>query len=176
MGCCPDEFLGLLSTHGIQARGIDTNPLHIDRLSRMGYDVHQGEVTDYLQRIEDDSLAGIAAFHTIEYFSHDYFVQMLSLASQKIAPAGLVLFETLNPYCYESLDTCTMETSSLRLVQPFQLAFLVDQYQFQELKLIFSNLVQTRSTERGEPWLHLYKSYAVLAVKSDMEKATTHRL
>jgi hypothetical protein len=46
------EFLGLLRTHRIHAVGIDTNLLHIDRLSRVGYDVHQCEATDYLQRMK----------------------------------------------------------------------------------------------------------------------------
>jgi glycosyltransferase involved in cell wall biosynthesis len=170
MGCNPGEFLGLLRTHGIHAVGIDTKLLHIDHLSRVGYDAHQCEATDYLQRIEDNSLAGITAFHLIEHFPHDYLVEILSLGYKKLAPGGLILLETLNPYCFESLDKCAMEPPSLRLVQPFQLAFLVDQYQFREPKLIFSNPIRTRSTARRKRWLHFYQNYAVLAFKSGMEK------
>ena len=60
--------------------------------------------TGYLQRIEDNSLAGITAFHTIEHFPHDYLVEILSLGYQKLAPGGFLLLETLNPYCFESLE------------------------------------------------------------------------
>lgn len=65
-----------------------------------------------------------------------------------------------------------METPSLRPVQPFQLAFLVAQYQFQDPQLIFSNPIRIRSTLRQERWLRFYQNYAVLALKSGMENDT----
>ena len=97
-------------------------------------------------------------------------MEILSLGYKKLAPGGLILLETLNPYCFESLDQCAVETPSLRLVQPFQLAFLVDQYQFREPKLIFSNPIRTRSTSRRRRWLCFYQNYGLLAFKSGMEK------
>jgi glycosyltransferase involved in cell wall biosynthesis/SAM-dependent methyltransferase len=170
IGCGSGEFLRLLKEHGIKAVGIDQNISNINDLYRMGYDVHRCEAPAYLQGIEDNSLGGIIAFNIIEYLPHGNFVEILGLAYKKLAPGGFILLETLNPYCFESLDRCPTETASLRLIQPYQLAFLVDQYQFHEPRLIFSKPVRIHSTLRQERWLQYYQCYGVIAVKSNLEK------
>ena len=100
VGCGRGEFLDLLTSRGISARGIDLNPEMVELCRARGLDVVHADAVGHLSVIDDQALGGIFAAQVVEHLEPAYLLRFLELAGQKLRPGGTLLLETLNPACW----------------------------------------------------------------------------
>ena len=96
IGCGRGEWLGLLRDNGIEAFGVDTNPVQIEAAKEQGLDVRQGDALKALAEMEDESLSLITAHHLVEHLPFDAVAWIAREAMRVLAPGGVLLFETPN--------------------------------------------------------------------------------
>ena len=100
VGCGRGEFIELLNTHGIAARGIDLNHEMAEVCRAKGLRVEEADAVGYLSSLPDESLRGIFAAQVVEHLEPAYLLQFLELAFVKLRPGGRLVLETLNPACW----------------------------------------------------------------------------
>lgn len=100
VGCGRGEFIELLHTHRIAARGIDLNHEMAEGCRARGLDVVEADAVGYLSTLPDGSLGGIFAAQVVEHLEPAYLLRFLDLAFAKLAPGGTIVLETLNPACW----------------------------------------------------------------------------
>jgi SAM-dependent methyltransferase len=167
VGCGRGEFLSLLRERDIRAVGVDINASDIQRLRKLGYDVHHTDGATYLETLPDASLAGITAFQVIEHLDHDYLRRMLKLAYQKLAPEGLLLLETPNPDCLTAFRYFYLDPTHVKPIPRYLLAILLRFYGFQELNVFYQNPISATVANTDADWSVYYQTYAMLGRKLD---------
>jgi SAM-dependent methyltransferase len=100
VGCGRGEFLDLLRTRGITARGLDLNHEMVEVCRARGLDVAEADVVSYLERLPDDSLGGLFAAQVVEHLQPAYLLKFLELAHHTLRPGAPIVLETLNPACW----------------------------------------------------------------------------
>jgi SAM-dependent methyltransferase len=100
VGCGRGEFLDLLASRGITARGIDLNHEMAEACRARGLDVTEADAVGYLSGVPDESLGGLFAAQVVEHLQPGYLLRFLELAFQKLRPGGTLVLETLNPACW----------------------------------------------------------------------------
>jgi len=91
------EWLEVLREAGLQARGIDTNRILVQRCIDLSLDVVEAEALTYLRSLPDSSLSAITAFHFAEHLPLETLVRFLDEAGRTLKPGGLIILETPNP-------------------------------------------------------------------------------
>jgi len=97
VGCGRGEWLALASSAGHKVFGIDSSAVSIEYCRARRLDAENAEALERLSRISDGSLAVITAFHVVEHFPADYFLEFVRLAAQKLRRGGILALETPNP-------------------------------------------------------------------------------
>ena len=100
VGCGRGEFLDLLRTRGVSARGIDLNHEMAEVCRARGLDVSEADAVGYLSALDDGSLGGIFSAQVVEHLQPGYLLRFLELAFVKLRPGGRLVLETLNPACW----------------------------------------------------------------------------
>ena len=165
VGCGRGELLDTLGENGFRSIGIDTSQLMIEKLRERNLEALQGDAIERLAEFPDESLCGVTAFHVIEHLQHDYFQELLRIAFQKIAPNGFVFLETPNPFCFESLSFFYTDSTHVRPIQPFQLAFHVESVGFVQSRAHFSAPVPATRVQATQNWIRLYQNHGIVAYK-----------
>ena len=97
IGCGRGEWLELLRESGKQGRGIDHNPIFIDRCRGLGLDVVQRDAIAYLSELPDASLNAITSFHLVEHLPFKVLMQLLDEMARVLRPGAPLILETPNP-------------------------------------------------------------------------------
>jgi SAM-dependent methyltransferase len=105
VGCGRGEFLALLASEGIPARGVDSDAGMVARCRSLGLDVEHGDGVEHLAGLADGSLGTIFSAQVIEHLPHEQLRRLLELSLRKLAPGGLFIAETVNPHRISSLKT-----------------------------------------------------------------------
>jgi SAM-dependent methyltransferase len=100
IGCGRGEFLDLLISAGLPARGIDLNSEMTEVCRERGLNVSYADAVQYLSAMPDNSLGGIFAAQVVEHLEPSYLLRFLEIAFEKIEPGGRLVLETLNPACW----------------------------------------------------------------------------
>jgi SAM-dependent methyltransferase len=100
VGCGRGEFLDLLGSRQMAARGIDLNHEMAEGCRARGLDVTEADAVGYLAALPDGSLGGIFSAQVVEHLEPQYLLQFLELAGHKLRPGGRLVLETLNPACW----------------------------------------------------------------------------
>lgn len=100
VGCGRGEFLDLLQSRGVKARGLDVNHEMVEVCRARGLDVTEQDAVSYLQGLPDRSLGGLFAAQVVEHLKPDYLLRFLELAHHKLRPGSPIVLETLNPACW----------------------------------------------------------------------------
>ncbi len=174
VGCGRGELLQLLKEKGLNAIGIDTSGLMVRKLTENNMHALQGDGITLLKSYSDNSLCGISAFHLIEHVQPDYLKQLLRIAYRKIAPGGFLLLETPNPFSPEALSFFYTDDTHVRPIQPFQLAFLVENAGFEKSRAHFSAPVPAGRKQAIDNWLRLYQNHGIVAYKPANQVEGTH--
>ena len=91
------EWLELLAEAGIEAYGIDTNAMAVERCRERGVKVVHGDALEHLAGLPDGSVAALTGFHLAEHLEFDVLVELVDQASRVLAPGGILLLESPNP-------------------------------------------------------------------------------
>jgi SAM-dependent methyltransferase len=126
VGCGRGEFLDLLESHHIDARGIDLNHEMAEACRARGLDVSEADAVGYLSGIEDGSLGGIFSAQVVEHLEPAYLLRFLELSFYKLRPGGRLVLETLNPACWVAFfDSYIRDITHVWPLHPDTLKYLV---------------------------------------------------
>lgn len=120
------EFLELMLEAGVEARGVEVDPKLVATARGRGLDVELAEgAVEYLARLSNASLGGLAMIQVIEHLSPQHVIDFVSLAAEKLRPGGRIVIETVNPM---SLNTYARafwaDPDHVRPVHPVYMDFL----------------------------------------------------
>ncbi len=126
VGCGRGEFLDLLQSRGIAARGLDLNHEMVELCRARGLDVSEGDVVSYLDSLPDASLGGLFAAQVVEHLQPAYLLRFLELAYHKLRPGAPLVLETLNPACWVAFfDSFIRDITHVWPLHPDTLRYLV---------------------------------------------------
>jgi SAM-dependent methyltransferase len=97
LGCGRGEWLTLLRTAGVGARGVDANPAFVAAGRTRGLDMELGDALDYVRAVQPDSVDMLTAFHLVEHLDTEELLALLEAARVALRPGGCLLLETPNP-------------------------------------------------------------------------------
>jgi SAM-dependent methyltransferase len=126
VGCGRGEFLDLLTSRGIVARGIDLNHEMAEGCRARGLDVTEADAVGYVSTLEDGSLGGIFSAQVVEHLEPSYLLRFLELSFHKLKPGGRLVLETLNPACWVAFfDSYIRDITHVWPLHPETLKYLV---------------------------------------------------
>jgi O-antigen chain-terminating methyltransferase len=139
LGCGRGEFLELLQETGFQGFGIDGNSQMIDSCLDKGLHAQKGDILEKLADWPDASLDGIFSSQVIEHLPPACLKRMVELSHAKLAPAGALVLETVNPTSVFALVRIYFLDLSHRLpVHPQALKFLLESSGFDGVEIVYS--------------------------------------
>jgi O-antigen chain-terminating methyltransferase len=97
VGCGRGELLEVFREAGLEARGVDSNRILVQRCQSMSLDVTESDALTYLRSLPDESLNAVTALHFAEHLPFEILVQFLDEAGRTLRPGGLIILETPNP-------------------------------------------------------------------------------
>lgn len=97
IGCGRGEWLELMEDKGVRARGIDINPIFLNRIKEKGLTAEKKDLFDFLKRSKAGSFHLITAFHVIEHIDINLRADFLHEVLRVLAPGGICILETPNP-------------------------------------------------------------------------------
>jgi SAM-dependent methyltransferase len=139
LGCGRGEFLGLLRSAGIDARGVDLDPDMVAFCIDEGLEVEQAEAIAHLEGLADASVGGIFAAQVVEHLPAAAIIRLLELAAAKLTAGGVLVLETVNPLSFFSLRHYFADLSHVQPLVPHTLGLLAKQAGFREVEIRFAN-------------------------------------
>ena len=126
VGCGRGEFLDLLRTDGIPARGLDLNHEMVEVCRGRGLDVAEGDLVRYLSGLPDGALGGLIAIQVVEHLEPAYLMRALDLAYHKLRPGSRIVLETINPACWFAFFASYIrDLTHVRPIHPETLQYLL---------------------------------------------------
>lgn len=126
IGCGRGEFLELLRSAGIPARGVDLNHEMALRSRAKGFDVTETDGLSFVAGAAPESVGGLIACQVVEHLQPDYLLRFLAAAAQALRPGAPIVLETINPACWSAFfDSYVRDLTHVRPVHPDTLKFLV---------------------------------------------------
>lgn len=126
IGCGRGEFLELLRSTGLTARGVDLNHEMVERSRAKGFDVTETDGLSFVAGAPPGSVGGLIACQVVEHLQPDYLLRFLAAAAQALRPGAAIVLETINPACWSAFfDSYVRDLTHVRPVHPDTLKFLV---------------------------------------------------
>jgi SAM-dependent methyltransferase len=131
------EWLQLLADTGVDAYGVDTNVIAIDRCRRRGLEVVHGDALAHLAGLPEASLAAVTGFHVVEHLENfNALVELIDQAARVLRPGGLMILETPNPdNVIVGASLFYQDPSHHRPVPPRLLEFVMSRRGFVDVEL-----------------------------------------
>jgi O-antigen chain-terminating methyltransferase len=161
IGCGRGEFLTLLAENGIEAWGIESDPVLVEYLRNRHLPVKEGDMFEVLASEDGEQLGGIFAAQVIEHLSWDQLRTLLILSREKLAVGGMLLIESLNPACLSIYaESMFLDPTHIRPYHPAGIAYLCENLGFSEVDVRY---VCPIPVERRVAPFSEYQHYAVIA-------------
>jgi len=139
IGCGRGEFLDLLRTSGISARGVDLNDEMAAVCRDRGLEATAGDALSYLLAQPDGSLGGLFAAQVVEHLEPDYLMRLLEAAYHKLRPGAKIVLETINAACwYAFFSSYIRDLTHVRPLHPDTLRYLLVASGFQRVEVRYS--------------------------------------
>jgi len=136
LGCGRGEFLELLKQSGIDAYGVDSDPVACNAARRKHLTVFQADLNDHLRQLPERSLGGVFSARVIEYLPSDLRLELIGLCAKRLKPDGLIIIETINPETdFPFGRNSRIDPSHLRPVYPEILKSILDSSGFREPRI-----------------------------------------
>jgi len=138
VGCGRGEFLDLLATKGIRARGLDLNQAMVEVCLARGLDVTENDALSYLRDEPDESLGGLIALQVVEHLEPDYLLRLLEEAQRTLRPGATMVLETINVACWLAFfESYIRDITHQRPLHPDTLKYLVTASGFVDVAVQF---------------------------------------
>ncbi|MGF1445448.1 MAG: methyltransferase domain-containing protein [Pikeienuella sp.] len=158
LGCGRGEWVELLAEVGIEAHGVDLNPVQIEEAVAMGLPVSQGDALKALAETPDGALAAVTAHHLIEHLPFETLTWMTREALRALAPGGVLIYET--PNCQNLIvgaSTFHIDPTHVKPLPPQLLSTLLDTVGFHPVETRPLHPSETRDVflrdDRADPYL-----------------------
>ena len=139
VGCGRGEFLELLRTGGIDARGIDANTEMVERCRERGLDVTRADALAHIAALPGESLGGLFAAQVVEHLEADYLLQLLASLQRALRPGARIVLETINPACWSAFfGSYLRDITHRRPLHPDTLSYLLRAHGFVDVEVVYS--------------------------------------
>lgn len=97
LGCGRGEWLELMSDAGVDALGVELNPLLVAECRNKGLHVVQADFQVFLEQSPAERWQLLTAFHVIEHLGWPAWYSCLRHMHRALQPGGIAILETPNP-------------------------------------------------------------------------------
>lgn len=164
IGCGRGEFLQLLSEEQIEGIGVDKNAFFVDKLREAGYKAECADGLNFLLQLEDESLAGVSAFQVIEHIEFAAVWEIVSNAYKKISKNGIIILETVNPYCVLGLGSFYLDPTHIKLHTPDTIRLILLLCGFKNTEILYYAPIDAGLRNKSKIEMN-YQGYAVIGYK-----------
>ncbi|MCM3921884.1 class I SAM-dependent methyltransferase [Frankia sp. AiPs1] len=91
------EWLRMLAARGVDAVGVDADPMFAAAARARGLRVEVGDLLDHLRTVGDGTLDLVTAFHVVEHLATDELLAVLAQARRALHPGGGLILESPDP-------------------------------------------------------------------------------
>jgi len=99
VGCGRGEFLRILRDEGIEAYGVDSDETMVEAAHEEGLEVVLDDAVAHLRSLDMGAIDAIFCSQVAEHLQTWELMALLEVAHRKLAPGGVIVFETPNPEC-----------------------------------------------------------------------------
>jgi SAM-dependent methyltransferase len=141
VGCGRGEFLGLLRAAGLEASGIESNPVSVETCRQAGHAVDSGDAFALLARRSSGKLGAVVAFQVVEHWPPEAIFRFLQEARRVLAPGGVLIAETINPDSLSALRAFWLDPTHVRPVPAEGLRFLAEAAGWTDIRIEYRSLL-----------------------------------
>lgn len=135
LGCGGGDFVVLLKEAGIEAIGVDSDPVTCADLRTRGIPVVEADVLAYLETVNESSLDGIFSAHLVEHMPYEMVLKLIRLSYRALRPGGRIVLATPNPRAlFAHLELYHMHFGHKAFYHPRLLSFFLDYCGFQNIE------------------------------------------
>ena len=136
IGCGRGEFLDLLRSAGIGARGIDLNHEMVEVTRARGLDATEAEAVSYLSAQPDETFGGVFAAQVAEHLEPGALMALIDTSMHKLRRGGVLVLETINPACWTAFfESYLRDLTHVRALHPDTLQYLVRASGFRDVSI-----------------------------------------
>jgi O-antigen chain-terminating methyltransferase len=138
IGAGRGEFVAMLTTEGVPARGVDLSVDAVDEAQRHGRPVELADANAFLSTLDSESVGAVTAFHVIEHLEPEVVLRLLDESLRVLRPGGILIIETPNPTNLNvGAAAFYHDPTHLRPITPTYLEFLVADRGFTDVETRF---------------------------------------
>jgi O-antigen chain-terminating methyltransferase len=163
LGCGRGEFLRILRDESIGSLGVDINPYPLRQLLTDGFNVHEGDLLDFLER-DQQIYSGAAILQVVEHLQPPVIDRMLTLVSMRLAPGAPIFVETPNPLSPFALAHFHTDPTHLNPIPPERMRYAIEGAGFERARTLFQNRVP-EDQYCGTDSRAYFVDYAVIAYR-----------
>ena len=138
VGCGRGALLDVLKERGIPAVGVDLNEKSAQVAREHGHEVIIGDGLSYLRQRPAASCGGIALIMVSEHIPFSEMYQAMFLFADKTARGGVLIINTINPYCVRRLGHFCMDPSHKNFAPPDLYKVVMEMAGFVDVKMVWS--------------------------------------
>jgi SAM-dependent methyltransferase len=132
LGCGNGEFVELLRAQGVDAVGVDVDPIAVGKVRDRGIPAVCEDAFTYLEGLAERSVDGVFAAHLVEHLPYDRAIGLLLLAYRALKPGGVIVLTTPDPRSLHAhLEMFYMHFGHVSFYHPRLLCFFLDHVGFE---------------------------------------------
>jgi O-antigen chain-terminating methyltransferase len=171
LGCGRGEWLELLKTRGVTARGVDLSCAQLESCHKRNLSAKYNDAITELKSLAESSETLITAFHLVEHLPNKALRQLLQEALRVLIPGGLLILETPNPDNLSvGSNSFYLDPTHKRPIPELLLQFLVENAGFKDAHILRLQhnpaLKQQEAIALSDVLQGASPDYAVVAIKS----------
>jgi O-antigen chain-terminating methyltransferase len=129
IGCGRGEFLEMMQSSGIPAKGIDLSEESVATCRHKTLDAEVADLFEYLENLPEASLDGIFCSQVVEHLAPERLPEMIRLCATRLQRNGVIAIETPNPECLAIFAThFYLDPTHQRPVPHPLLAFYLEEF------------------------------------------------
>jgi SAM-dependent methyltransferase len=140
LGCGRGEFLRTLQDAGLNARGVDSNPVAVAECLEAGLKVDEADLMTSLTGTADRSLGAVSMLQVVEHLPFGVLMQVFRECARVLRPGGLLLIETPNSLNVQvAATTFWLDPTHQRPLHPELLRLIAKESGFARSEGLFMN-------------------------------------
>jgi O-antigen chain-terminating methyltransferase len=169
IGCGRGEWLEVLTKNNYTCEGIDINRIMVEQSKKLGLNVKNIDVIEYLTSLKSQSISVITGFHIIEHLPFEILIRMYDEILRILKPNGMVIFETPNPEnVFVGTSNFYTDPTHINPIPPITSKFILEQRGYINVEI--KRVAYNKKIHYDDPNLnHLFASstdYAVIGYKA----------
>lgn len=167
IGCGRGEFLQILAKKKIACVGVDSDSEMVKYCKENGLKVYKSDFLKYLQKSKNASFEGIFSAQVIEHIELEKLLGLIDTAHKKLKKNGLLVLETLNPYCFPAMKYFHMDPTHTRPYFPETVQYFMYSKGFKKVRIKYLNPVNPQTVKETSVGSSRFKyaDYAIIATK-----------